>query len=106
MKPRKRRQRVLDARKTMDRLGQKLLVARKEAALGKTALADSSLGELSLEGHDLLTTLVNANMDTSLPESQRMSDTDVLDREQPFFLKWILDRFHIYRGSDVHRCRP
>lgn len=65
----------------MDKIGSKLLSARKEAALGKTSLRDSALDELSLEGHDLLTALIKANMDTSLPESQRMTDEDVLARE-------------------------
>ena len=69
------------ARSTMDRIGMELLSTRKATALGKASPVKSSLGELSLEGHDLLTALVRANMDTDLPESQRMSDEDVLSRE-------------------------
>ena len=87
----------------MDRIGAELLSARKANALGKTSSSTSSLGELSLEGHDLLTALVRANMDTDLPETQRMSDEDVLARESPFDMKTRAQL--CFRGSNFPRRR-
>lgn len=54
--------------------------------IGRELLADSKAivagtGE-KRGGRDLLSLLVRANMETDLPESQRMSDNDVLARTQ------------------------
>jgi hypothetical protein len=38
----------------------------------------------SLQGRDLLSLLVRANMATDIPESQRITDEDVLARMPPF----------------------
>lgn len=51
---------------------------RKRVILGETTRAEEKDG--GVEGQDLLTALMQANMDTELPVSQRMSDEDVLAR--------------------------
>lgn len=59
------------AQDTMARIGNQLLRESKAQAAG-TSEEQSS--------HDLLSLLVRANMATDVPESQRMSDKDVLAR--------------------------
>ena len=60
----------------MDRIGKQLL------SESKTALAHSEkMEKTSWKSRDLLSLLLRANMATDLPESQRMTDEDVLDRK-------------------------
>ena len=40
-----------------------------------------------LQGRDLLSLLIKANMATDIPESQRLSDEDVLARESVVFYR-------------------
>lgn len=68
---------------TMNRIGRELVEERKSAVLGKKQ-KDGRKDEDDrggIVGRDLLSTLVQANMDTELPDNQRMSDEDVLARE-------------------------
>ena len=58
----------------MTSIAEKLVQKRKNMILG----VDKASGEL---GNDLLSAMVSANMDTELPESQRMSHEEVLARE-------------------------
>ncbi len=62
------------------------LIADKKAAILKAAESekdkDNDDGN-SLHGRDLLTLLIKANMSTDIPESQRLSDEDVLARKSP-----------------------
>ena len=60
----------------MDRTGNQLL---KE---GKAALAEAN-GEKSKK-RDLLSLLLQANLSTAIPESQKMNDRDVLARKSLF----------------------
>ena len=79
--PTKRRYEERKAHKTMNRIGSELLSARKEAALGLAPAEKADTEEYDIHGRDLLTALVKSNMDTEVPESQRMADVDVLARE-------------------------
>lgn len=69
----------------MKRIGQQLINERKEAILRDKHDLDSLAGvEEKKNGHngqDLLSALVKANMDTELPDSQRLADEDVLARK-------------------------
>lgn len=47
---------------------------------GGADAADTKVGKKSLQGRDLLSLLVRANMAHDLPPSQRLSDDDVLAR--------------------------
>lgn len=71
---------------TMNRIGRELVEERKDAVLGKKQKVSRNdkdeRGELV--GRDLLSALVQANMDTELPENQRMNDEDVLARKLTF----------------------
>ncbi|KAI5118123.1 hypothetical protein M0805_008032 [Coniferiporia weirii] len=75
------------AQDTMRRIGTGLLKLRKENATGDkdiaSGLTEETLSEL--RGRDLLSVLVKANMDTELPDAQRLSDEDVL-AQVPTFL--------------------
>ncbi|KDQ54054.1 hypothetical protein JAAARDRAFT_160991 [Jaapia argillacea MUCL 33604] len=78
------------ARKTMDRIGRELL-AEKKAAIATSIAAErgenkvTEVGKNSVQGKDLLSLLVRANMATDLKDSQRLSDEDVL-AQVPTFL--------------------
>lgn len=68
------------ASRTMDRIGKQLL------SDSKTALAHGEkMEKTSWKSRDLLSLLLRANMATDLPESQRMTDEDVL-AQVPTFL--------------------
>lgn len=66
----------------MNRVGMKVL-NEKKAELKKTAALESK----DVQGRDLLTLLIKANMATDLPASQRLSDEDVVDRTWPIFFE-------------------
>jgi hypothetical protein len=61
------------AQQTMSRIGKQLLRDNKAAN-------EKTTEKSSWKARDLLSILVRANMATDLPEHQRMSDEDVLDR--------------------------
>lgn len=63
----------------MARIGKELLANAKTAARA-SATEKGGIGKNSLDGRDLLSLLVKANMATDVPESQRLSDADVLAR--------------------------
>jgi hypothetical protein len=70
---------------TMRRIGIQLIQDRKAAVLGdketKESVRDEEADEKAHgEGRDLLTMLLKANMDTELPDNQRLSDADLLAR--------------------------
>lgn len=66
--------------KTMRRVGNELVQERKKHFLEKEkdAFSDDSA---DLHHKDLLSALIKANMDPSIPESQRMTDEEVLSRK-------------------------
>lgn len=70
------------AMKTMRRVGSELVQEHKKLFMDeKGALA--GLAD-DWKHKDLLSALVKANLDPSIPESQRMNDEDVLSRELYF----------------------
>ncbi|KAG1767613.1 cytochrome P450 [Suillus placidus] len=81
------RDRKIDAaQKTMGRIGSQLLHDAKAAVLSSHgAEKGGSIEKSSLQGRDLLSLLVRANMATDIPENQRISDEDVL-AQVPTFL--------------------
>lgn len=69
------------AQSTMSRIGRQLLADAKAAVMSSYGVEEGGLIEKSsLQGRDLLSLLVRANMATDIPESQRISDEDVLAR--------------------------
>lgn len=81
------RDRKIDAaQKTMGRIGSQLLHDAKAAVISSHgAEKGGSIEKSSLQGRDLLSLLVRANMATDIPENQRISDEDVL-AQVPTFL--------------------
>ncbi|EGO00976.1 hypothetical protein SERLA73DRAFT_178985 [Serpula lacrymans var. lacrymans S7.3] len=74
------------AQKTMNRIGRQLLRESKEAVIASQGGDKGGLIEKSsMKGRDLLSLLVKANMATDIPDSQRISDEDVL-AQVPTFL--------------------
>lgn len=63
----------------MARIGRELLANAKAAAMA-SATEKGEIEKNNLQGRDLLSLLVRANMATDIPESQRLSDEDVLAR--------------------------
>ncbi|KAH0835840.1 cytochrome P450 [Lanmaoa asiatica] len=79
--PNERARRVKVAQGTMARIGKELLADAKAAArTGATEKGEKN----NLHGRDLLSLLVKANMATDIPESQRLSDEDVLAQVPTF----------------------
>ena len=69
----------------MNRIGRKLLNDAKAAVMSSHGVEKGgTIEKSSLQGRDLLTLLVRANMATDIPENQRISDEDVLARMLPF----------------------
>ena len=63
----------------MTRIGKELLSGAKVAVRASTT-EKGEIEKNSLHGRDLLSLLIKANMATDVPESQRLSDDDVLAR--------------------------
>jgi len=82
--PHKGIRRVVRAKETMDRIGMEIIKERKAELLRATTgeKIDGKLEEL--QGRDLLTLLLKANVAADIPESQRLSDEDVLAQVPTF----------------------
>ena len=65
----------------MRRIGLQLVEEKKAEIL--KAVSAGEKGDDTLHSRDLLTLLIKANMATDIPESQRLSDEDVLARKCP-----------------------
>lgn len=92
------------ARRTMFRIGSKLLVDSK-AAIDQ----NGKMNKGSSKSKDLLSLLVRANTSTELADNQRMSDGDVLARafiSEQFTKKNHLITFFHDRGSHIFGCGP
>ncbi|TCD69777.1 hypothetical protein EIP91_006313 [Steccherinum ochraceum] len=73
------------AMKVMRRIGMELIAEKKAAILSeKTQGAD--VEKKNVQGRDLLSLLIKANMSTDIPESQRLSDADVLAQVPTFIV--------------------
>ncbi|EPQ50323.1 cytochrome P450 [Gloeophyllum trabeum ATCC 11539] len=83
--PTARNRRTAHAKAAMTRIGRQLLAEKKAAVLAEIRGEKGKVGRDSVQGRDLLSLLVRANMATDLPESQRMRDEDVL-AQVPTFL--------------------
>ncbi|KAH9842389.1 cytochrome P450 [Rhodofomes roseus] len=84
--PSKIASRMEDAQRVARRIGMQL-IAEKRAAILRAAAAtgEKEISGKGLLDRDLLTLLIKANMSTDVPESQRLSDEDML-AQVPTFL--------------------
>ena len=67
------------AKRTMSQIGEQLLMEAKAAAL-TSATERGEIEKNNLRGRDLLSLLVKANLATDNPQSQRLTDKDVVAR--------------------------
>ncbi|KAI0743349.1 cytochrome P450 [Daedaleopsis nitida] len=70
---------------TMQRIGKQILAERKAEILRESSEKAHTLEKKDVQGRDLLTLLIKANMATDVPESQRLSDEEVI-AQIPTFL--------------------
>jgi hypothetical protein len=63
----------------MNRIGAQLLRESKAAVMGMDN--DAVIEKHALQGRDLLSLLVRANIATDIPDRQKLSDDEVLARE-------------------------
>ena len=66
----------------MREIGKQLIAEKKQAILANQK--DGVVEKKSLQGKDILSLLIRANMATDLPETSRMDEEDVLARMSPF----------------------
>ena len=71
--------RSAEAQKTMGRIGLQLIAEKKASIIA--ASGESGVETKNVIGRDLLTLLIKANMATDIPESQRLSDEEMLARK-------------------------
>ncbi|KAF9235972.1 cytochrome P450 [Melanogaster broomeanus] len=76
---------VQTAHRTMQRIGRELLTDAKAVARAG-AKETGEIDKSSIHDRDLFTLLVKANMATDIPESQRLSDEDVLGQFFTFLI--------------------
>ncbi|KAH9965553.1 cytochrome P450 [Lactifluus volemus] len=82
------RSRTLDrAFGEMRHIGSQLIEERKAAVLAERSASGSSVVEKQdVQGHDLLSLLVKSNIAADIPESMRMSDSEILSQVPTFLL--------------------
>ncbi|OBZ66502.1 hypothetical protein A0H81_13684 [Grifola frondosa] len=83
--PDKRAQRTDQAHRVMRKIGKQLIAEKKAAVVKELAGEKEDMERKDLQGRDLLTLLIKANMSTDIPEGQRLEDEDVL-AQVPTFL--------------------
>ncbi|KAJ3480235.1 hypothetical protein NLI96_g8502 [Meripilus lineatus] len=84
--PTKRARKTKAARETMLKIGTKLVAERKALILAASTNKDTKVSSKDLDGRDLLTLLMKANMASDIPESQKLSDEEVVSQIPTFFI--------------------
>ncbi|KAI0688728.1 cytochrome P450 [Cerioporus squamosus] len=74
---------VEEAKKTMQRIGMEILQEKKATILREKS--SGGIAKKDVQGRDLLTLLIKANMATDIPDSQRLTDEEVI-AQVPTFL--------------------
>ena len=68
----------------MQRIGMELLQEKKTEIMREKSTG--TVEKKDLQGRDLLTLLIKANMATDIPDGQRLSDEEILARASPRLL--------------------
>ena len=88
----------------MRRIGLQLIADKKAAIIAEKHSEKEGLERKDMQGRDLLTLLIKANMATDIPENQRLTDEEVLAREcSPRLPIELLSHCARNRGSNVRR---
>jgi hypothetical protein len=72
-----------ESQEVIQRIGRHLITEKKAAVVRSQSGLDGSSGlkKNDIEGSDLLSLLIKANMATDLPDHRRLSDEEILVRE-------------------------
>ncbi|KAH9851382.1 cytochrome P450 [Lenzites betulinus] len=84
--PSKRATIVKGAADVIRRVGSQLVIDRKTSTMQAAMEKHHNVERKDLQGRDLLTLLIRANLATDIPESQKLSDADVLGQIPTFLL--------------------
>ncbi|KAH9920872.1 cytochrome P450 [Epithele typhae] len=85
--PDERTIKINEAMETMRRIGLQLIREKREAILAESSGKGSgSVGKHDVEGRDLLSLLIKANMASDLPDEQRLSEEEVLSQIPTFLI--------------------
>lgn len=68
----------------MRRIGLQLIKDKKAAIMASSGRDEKHIAKADMQGRDLLTLLIKANMASDVPESQRLTDEEVLARTLSF----------------------
>ncbi|VDC00282.1 unnamed protein product [Peniophora sp. CBMAI 1063] len=75
------------AQKQITAIGMRLIAEKKQAIIREISRgADAQLEKKDIQGSDLLSLLLRANMASDLPESARMSDKDIVSQVPTFLI--------------------
>ncbi|CAL1696958.1 unnamed protein product [Somion occarium] len=78
--------RIAHSQKVARRIGQQLLQEKKKALQAQATAEKRGVKRDDLQGRDLLSLLIKANMATDVPDNQRLSDEDVLAQVPTFLI--------------------
>jgi len=93
---------------------------RKAAVLAEhNSDVSGAVGKQDVKGHDLLSLLIKSNIAADIPESMRMSDSEIVSRERLFSclgfvlcsrtreMTWVLEiPTFLLAGHETTRCGP
>ena len=80
-----RKEREMDeAKRVMHEIGMQLIAEKKTLlrAQAHSAGSGESMSRKDIQGRDLLTLLIKANMANDIPEEQRLTDEEILARKR------------------------
>jgi hypothetical protein len=87
VQPTRRTRAIKRGLKTVERIGFGLIQNKKNAVIAEcTADGSGAVEKQNVRGHDLLSLLIKSNIASDMPESMRMSDSEILSRERLCFL--------------------
>ncbi|KAJ3556986.1 hypothetical protein NM688_g1720 [Phlebia brevispora] len=106
-----RNRRAARSQEAMRRIGLQLIAEKKAAIMAEKHSEKEGLERKDVQGRDLLTLLIKANMATDIPEGQRLTDEEVLAQVPTFIVAghettstattWCL--FALTQAPDVQR---
>ncbi|KAF7792239.1 hypothetical protein EIP86_003275 [Pleurotus ostreatoroseus] len=82
----KRAKRAAQSQAVMRRIGLQLIAEKKAAILGEKTSEKQGVERKDVQGRDLLSLLIKANMAVDIPENQRLSDEEVLAQVPTFIV--------------------
>jgi hypothetical protein len=101
---------IASMHKSLRSIGQSMISQKKAEILVTTEIGGKGRVEKSnIQGRDLLSLLIKANMATDIPDRARMTDEDILERESKSYDAFsgsTDDDDTFRRGSDLPACRP